>query len=235
MIGVDEAGRGPVFGPMVICALAAPDDRHMKDIGVRDSKDISPQRREKLAATLSDTYEYELVILKASEIDEYRERMTLNQLEVEAFSKVLFRLLKRIEDKVTVYADSADVNEKRFSRDIQASLSSLLPDGKRDGVKIIAAHKADSTYPVVGAASIVAKVTRDREVKEIEKTLSPKMGGLPLGSGYPSDVRTVAFLKQYIKKHHSLPPNIRHSWKTIKNLKRRYSSILEGGKTLFDF
>ncbi len=203
--GVDEAGRGPVFGPLVIAGVTIQDDSELKEIGVRDSKKLTPNRREILAKKIREIAEkYEIIIISASDIDDMRKVMTLNELEVSAFGKVIEKLRPDV-----CYVDSADVNQERFGADILAKLS-FTP-------KIISKHKADDTYPVVGAASIIAKTTRDENVRKIAQELEKKLN-LSLGSGYPADPITKNFLKTWIKTYGELPPHTRRSWETAQRL-----------------
>ena len=203
--GVDEAGRGPVIGPLVVAGVLFKDDSKLIDYNVKDSKKITPNRREVLANKIKEiAINYEILIISANDIDDMRKVMTLNEIEVNAFTKVIKKLKPEI-----CYVDSADVNEKRFGRDILANLTFKL--------EIISKHKADDIYPIVGAASILAKTKRDEEVKKIEQELGNKLD-LPLGSGYPADPITQKFLKQWIKKFGKLPPYTRHTWKTAQNI-----------------
>jgi len=203
--GVDEAGRGPVFGPLVIAGVTIQDDSELKEIGVRDSKKLTPNRREILAKKIREIAEkYEIIIISASDIDDMRKVMTLNELEVSAFSKIIEKLRPDV-----CYVDSADVNQERFGMDILSKLS-FKP-------KIISKHKADDIYPVVGAASIIAKTTRDENVRKIAQELEKKLN-LPLGSGYPADPVTKKFLKTWIRAYGELPPHTRRSWETAQRL-----------------
>ena len=203
--GVDEAGRGPVFGPLVIAGVTIQDDSELKEIGVRDSKKLTPNRREILAKKIREIAEkYEIIIISASDIDDMRKVMTLNELEVSAFSKIIEKLRPDV-----CYVDSADVNQERFGIDILSKLS-FKP-------KIISKHKADDIYPVVGAASIIAKTTRDENVRKIAQELEKKLN-LPLGSGYPADPITKKFLKTWIETYGELPPHTRRSWETAQRL-----------------
>jgi ribonuclease HII len=203
--GVDEAGRGPVIGPLVVAGVTLKDDSELIINGVRDSKKLSPNRREILARKIKDiAIKYEIVVIPAEDIDDMRKVITLNEIEVNAFVKVI----SKIEPKIC-YVDSADVNDKRFGNDILSQLS-FKPD-------IISKHKADDIYPIVGAASILAKTRRDEEVRKIEKVLIKKLG-LPLGSGYPADVITQKFLREWMNRFGDLPPYTRRSWKTAKNM-----------------
>jgi ribonuclease HII len=142
--------------------------------------------------------------MPADDIDDLRKTMTLNELEVFVYSKIIEKLHPDV-----CYVDAVDVKEERFGRDILSHLS-YKP-------RIISEHKADAKYPIVGAASILAKVTRDQQVKQIAKELEPKLN-LPLGSGYPSDPVTKKFLKAWVTQFGELPPYVRRSWETCQQL-----------------
>ena len=203
--GVDEAGRGPVLGPLVIAGILIEDDSKLINLNVKDSKQISPKKRIYLAQKIVQIVEkFEIIVIAARDIDDMRKVMTLNEIEVNAFSKIIKKLKPDF-----CYVDSADVNERRFGKDILTNLS-FKPE-------IISKHKADETYPVVSAASIIAKTKRDEEIKKISKELEYKLN-LPLGSGYPADPITQKFLRSWYDKFGKLPPHTRHSWKTVKNL-----------------
>ncbi len=197
--------RGPVIGPLVVAGVTLPSDKRLIELRVKDSKKVSPVRRVRLAEKIKImAINYELVVIPAKDIDDMRKVMTLNEIEVNAFSRVIKKLKPDI-----CYVDSADVNEERFKNDILSNLS-FKPE-------IISKHKADDIYPIVGAASILAKTRRDEEVEKIAKKLEMKLN-LPLGSGYPADPLTQKFLKAWYEKYGKLPSNIRKSWKTTQNL-----------------
>jgi ribonuclease HII len=203
--GADEAGRGPCFGPLVVAGVLVENDTELVRIGVNDSKQLTPKKREQLAPQITRLVtKYELIVLPAADIDDLRKTMTINQLEVFVFSKIIEKLKPDI-----CYVDAADVNEERFGIDILSHLS-FKP-------QMISRHKADETYPIVGAASILAKVTRDEHVQRIAQELEPKLN-LPLGSGYPADPVTKKFLETWVSRFESLPPYVRHSWETCKKL-----------------
>ena len=215
--GCDEAGRGPVFGPLVIAGALFEDDSELIKHKVRDSKKITPKRREYLAEIIKKiAVNYEILAISASDIDDMRKVMTLNEIEVNAFSKVIDKLRPDI-----CYVDAADVNEKRFGKNILSRLS-LKP-------KMISKHKADDTYPIVGAASILAKTARDGIVRKISADLEKKLN-LSLGSGYPADPITKKFLKTWVETYGELPPHVRHSWKTAQKLMKERKM-----KTLDDY
>lgn len=204
--GVDEAGRGPVIGPLVICGIRVDKDDLLRQLGVRDSKKLSRNQRESLSEKIEKVAEeIQIVEIAAEEIDAIREEMTLNQLEVKVFASVINRLKPSI-----AYVDSADVNEERFGKDILQEIE--LP------VDVISRHRADETYPVVSAASILAKIRRDQVVRRIGQEV-----GEPIGSGYPSDPITIRFLESWIERYDRLPPHTRKSWDTCSRLLRMKS------------
>ncbi|MBN1861520.1 MAG: ribonuclease HII [Candidatus Thermoplasmatota archaeon] len=205
--GTDESGRGPCFGPLVVAGILVKNDTELVRIGVADSKKLTPRRREQLAPMIQKiASKYELIVMPAADIDDLRRTMTLNELEVFVYSKIIERLKPDV-----CYVDAVDVKEERFGRDILAHLS-YKP-------QIISEHKADEKYPIVGAASILAKVTRDEHIRKIASELEPRLN-LPLGSGYPSDPVTKKFLQTWVAQFGSLPPHVRKSWETCQQLIR---------------
>lgn len=212
--GVDEAGRGPVMGPLVVCGVAVDSEDALKELKVRDSKKLSSKRREDLDRKIRKVARVHLEIITAEEIDTFREHQSLNVIEAVAFSRVIKALSPNI-----VYVDAADSNADNFRFEILKRIG--------QDIEVVSRHKADDIYPVVSAASIVAKVRRDAEVQRIEQEL-----GASMGSGYPSDPRTVWFLEKWIKEHGHLPPHIRKSWKTSQNLLKNHGP---GAVTLDDF
>jgi ribonuclease HII len=193
LCGCDEAGRGPVIGPMVI-AVVCGDPNKIKKIGVKDSKALSESTRESMFDLIMNSADLvDFVVVTEKEIDESTYKNELNLLEARVISKLI-----RADNEYVI--DCPDVNEERFER--------LMKD-LSGNQKIIAKHKADVDYPLVSAASIIAKVTRERELSKIKEEIGE------FGSGYPSDARTVLFLKEYFKKNKKLPAHVRRSWKTV--------------------
>ncbi len=214
LAGIDEAGRGPVIGPMVIAAVVVDEDRVPKlaELGVRDSKRLTPKRRERLFDEIIKLVDdYKLIELWPDEIDS--RGGTLNEFEVENFIKALNSLKVRPD---VVYIDAADVKEERFGEDIRRGLSF--------NAEIIAEHRADDKFVPVSAASILAKVTRDRAIERLKE----KYG--EIGSGYPSDPRTRAFLEAYYREHGEFPPIVRRSWKTLKKIEEKLRTEAEPGE-----
>lgn len=210
--GVDEAGRGSVIGPLVIAgvSLEEKDLPKLVDIGVKDSKLLSPQKRETLAMYIRKlALNCHVVFLSPVEIDrvvETGKRLhRLNRFEAQAMARVITILKPEV-----VYVDASDVLADRFGEHIAENLDFKL--------KIVSEHKADITYPIVSAASIIAKVERDRAISHLQK----KHGNM--GCGYPSDSSTIKFLGDWIKKFGSYPDFVRKSWKTSKRVKRESDS-----------
>ena len=162
IIGIDEAGRGCIIGPMVICAAAINpmDEYRLKEIGVRDSKKLSPNQREALYGKVGRLCKYTTVKIPAEEINELMDRHNLNEIEAIKIAQAIDQL--GIVG-ATVFVDSPDNVPSKFARRIEKYLKTR--------VKIVSANKADDTYVIVGAASIIAKVTRDREIEKIKKAV----------------------------------------------------------------
>lgn len=210
--GIDEAGRGPVFGPLVVAGVSGVDQETFRTLGVRDSKALSERQRRDLSAEIHRVaWKVETIAISADDIDQRRRDETLNEIEVSAFAYLARRI-----GAAEVFVDAADVDESRFAREIFRHL------GVQEGVeKVVAEHKADSRYPVVSAASIIAKVRRDQEVVRMALPLEKKLG-LPLGSGYPHDSTTIRFLETYLDRFGTLPAGTRRSWDTARAIEARY-------------
>ncbi len=198
--GVDEAGRGPVIGPIVVAGLMVDDDTPLKQLGVKDSKKLTPSRRLELVDQVKSLGKWEVLTVSAEDIDTLRQSMTMNVMESKLFATVIEKLGPNV-----AFLDAADTNEELFGRYVAKELAS--------DVKIISRHGADDVYPVVSGASIIAKTTRDAEVERIQDEL-----GTEIGSGYPSDSRTINFLKEWYSEHKEMPPHTRKSWKTVNRI-----------------
>ena len=201
--GVDEAGRGPVIGPLVVAgvAITPEEERELVKMGAKDSKRLTPGRRESLSAKIMERWPFKIIVVPAEDIDLLRQEMTLNMLEARIFAGAI----DSFDGLSHAYVDAADTNADAFADAITSSLKRV--------VKITSRHKADDLYPVVSAASIVAKVERDRLVKDISLELKRD-----IGSGYPSDQKTIRFIEEWVSAHGKLPPHTRHSWKTASRL-----------------
>lgn len=201
--GIDEAGKGPAVGPMVAAAVAVPDPSILPD-GIDDSKRLSPERREDLAATLraDDRVAVGIAAVDPDEIDDPATDM--NALTVGAHAEAADAVL---DGEMRGYCDAADVDAARFARRVADRLSTT-------GVDLAAEHGADEARPIVAAASILAKVERDARID----ALAAEYG--PIGSGYPGDPTTREFLADYVADHGSLPDCARASWKTCEDVLR---------------
>lgn len=203
ILGIDEAGRGPVCGPLMICGYLVEESkiRQIKDLGTKDSKMLTPEKRENLAPKLKKLADdYFVIKITAKEIDALRDISNLNKIEI-ARMKELIRLFK--PDKVVI--DSPEVNTKKFGEKIR--------NGIRFDFDLIAENFADKRYPEVSAASILAKVERDKAIAKLHK----KYGFF--GSGYSHDERTIEFLKEWFKKNKGFPDFVRKSWMTALLIK----------------
>lgn len=198
--GVDEAGKGPVLGPMVAaCVVADPD---ALPEGIDDSKKLSEEHRETLAKELraDGSVRVGVARIPTDRIDDPATDM--NTLTVAAHAEAISRGISGADGGLAGVADGADTNADRFARRVTESVDA--------SIEITAEHGADEAYPLVGAASVIAKVQRDRTVA----ALCEEYGDV--GSGYPNDPTTRAFLTDYVGEHGRLPDCARASWKTAK-------------------
>jgi len=198
--GIDDAGRGSMLGPLVIAGISIDKKniRKLSALGVKDSKKLTPKKREELyVKIISLVDDYFVTKISPKSIDTSVEKHGLNHLEAKFMAKVITKL-----NPDTSYVDSCDVNPKRFGKEI-----SKLSNNKQ----IRSYHHADSRFVVVSAASILAKVTRDRTIARLRKNYD-------LGSGYPSDTKTIDFVSQYYKKQKIMPIFVRKSWKPTKKI-----------------
>ncbi len=215
ILGIDEAGRGPVLGPLVIAGVMVKEKDEFKllRLKVKDSKLLTKKRREYLFDKIKAISEYKIITIDPYEIDDAvdgNNSLNLNWLEAGKSAEIINELKPEV-----VYLDCPSTNINAYANYVKK----LLEDNE---IKIISEHKADLRYPVVSAASILAKVTRDREIKKIEKTIKKKTG-----SGYPSDPLTQEFLKNNYDKNQEI---IRKSWASYKDIVKK-----KGQKKLGEF
>ncbi|MBS7656771.1 MAG: ribonuclease HII [Candidatus Bathyarchaeia archaeon] len=204
--GVDDAGRGSIIGPLVIAGVLVNQNEihELVNLGVKDSKLLSPIKRIKLATEIVKLVkDHYIVKLSPSEIDVVVENGSklhrLNRLEAHAMAEVITNLKPDV-----AYVDASDVLPERYAEHIAEKVPFK--------VKIISEHKADRTYPVVSAASIIAKVERDKAIAELNKIFGN------IGSGYCSDPKTISFLKNWVKTYGFYPEHVRRSWITAKKI-----------------
>ena len=180
----------------LIAAVGVSSENVFAEVEVADSKLLSPKVRERLYSTIRKRFHVATVRIDAHEIDEIRVGMTMNACVARAHAQAIDKLSPAI-----AYVDACDVNAFRYADMVKSHLEKRC--------EIVSEHNADQTFKVVSAASIVAKVTRDRAIT----ALSKKYG--EIGSGYPSDPVTIAFLSAYIDEYKCPPPIARKSWKTV--------------------
>ncbi len=198
--GVDDAGRGSMIGPMVIAGISIEKKNipKLRKLGVRDSKKLSPKKRELLYKQIVKLVDdYHVIRIPPRTIDKYVFKHNLNHLEAKKMAEVISNLNPDLS-----YVDSCDVNAARFGREI-SDLSNKS--------KVKSYHYADSRFVVVSAASIIAKVSRDRSIMRLNKTSN-------LGSGYPSDKKSVNYVKKIVSSKKPLPTSVRKSWKPVQKI-----------------
>lgn len=197
--GVDEAGKGPVLGPMVAACVVA--DSAILPDGIDDSKKLSVTRRETFAERLRNDSDIQIGVTRVSteRIDDPTTDM--NTLTVAAHAAALGQVVR---DGLSGVVDACDTNADRFSRRVTNRVETAI--------EVCAEHAADETYPLVGAASIIAKVERDASIDALRDEYGD------VGSGYPSDPTTRAFLSEYVSENGRLPDCARASWKTSRDV-----------------
>jgi ribonuclease HII len=202
--GVDEAGRGSVLGPLVIAGVSIKrkDLSSLRRIGVRDSKLLTVKARHTLFSRIIDLAEHICVYESdCYEVDHYVYSNMLNKLEARAMATVIDNIFA-----MRVYVDACDVNPLRYKECIECELGSIPRP------RILSLHHADGASTAVSAASIVAKVIRDEEIRKIRSQHSE------IGSGYPSDRKTMKFIAKWVANHDCAPHFARKSWKPLRAL-----------------
>jgi ribonuclease HII len=216
IIGIDDAGRGPVIGPMILCGVmidSLNDEEKLNELGVKDSKLLFPKKRAKIAKSIKDSYKYHVEVVSPKEIDDFP---NLNNLEAIKCGIIINKFLDKLNEKVKVIVDCPSVNTKAWGEYLFDTIV------KKEFVELVCEHKADFNHLIVGGASIVAKETREEELQKLKKELD-----VDFGSGYPSDPVTKDFLVKYFgeKKYDEI---IRKSWSTYKRVAEKF-----GQKKLF--
>ena len=214
--GIDEAGRGPVIGPLVMAGvlIKEKDESKLSDIGVKDSKLLTKQQRNALYdKIIKIVKKYKIIITEPEEIDKAvkgENNLNLNWLEADKSAEIINDLNP---EKAIIDCPSNNISKYK---------NYLFKKIKIKDLNLILEHKADINYPVVAAASIIAKVTRDNEIEKIKKKIK-----VDFGSGYPADPVTREFLE---KNHHKYQKIFRKSWYSYSVLENKKKQ-----KKLFDF
>ena len=212
--GIDEAGRGPVLGPLVIAivVLNPQEAEQLQNSGVTDSKKLSEKKRTELVPhILAHSTHADTQIIDAHNIDTYLSSGTnLNMVEAIHSAKLCDSIPQAVQAHTRLMIDLPSKNKAQYLGAITKHSSCITKLARVD-----AEFKADVNHIAVSAASILAKVTRDTIIKELAEKI-----GLPLGSGYPSDPLTKAFIEKYATTY---PHICRQSWESIKRLHRTNS------------
>jgi ribonuclease HII len=198
--GVDEAGRGSIVGPLVVAGIGIRESKIalLYEMGIKDSKALNPKARARLFGEIMKVIDSVCIHkIDPIEVDGSVSLRGLNRLE----AKVMARVINTIRAD-EVYVDCCDVNPQRYREYLECHLTC--------NPKLHSMHHADAINMVVSAASIIAKITRDEEIQHIRT----KYGCI--GSGYPSDERTMRFIRNWVAKNGSAPEFTRKSWKPLR-------------------
>jgi ribonuclease HII len=207
VLGIDDAGRGPVIGPMVLAGCLIDDkvEKELKKLGVKDSKQLTQKRREFLAEKIKEVAEtFEIALAYPEEIDgKNKDGTNLNALEAEKMAEVINKINKGY-GKIKVIVDCPSVNIEKWKDFLKTKIDNL------SNLEIVCEHKADINYVAVSAASILAKCVREIEMGKLKEKY-----GNEIGSGYCSDPTTKNFLKQNLQTHEN-EGIFRKTWSTWK-------------------
>ncbi len=215
-LGIDDAGRGPVIGPMVLAGVLIDEEKEKEliKLGVKDSKELTPLRREFLATKIKDIAEtFEIVIVTPNEIDGVSDinpnasRIKLNELEAHACADIINTINKGFK-QIKVYIDCPSVGIKSWEDYLKTKIENL------SNLEVHSEHKADKNHVCVSAASIIAKSTREKEMDKLKEKYGPE-----IGSGYCSDPLTIKFLEKYSEKyeHDGIFRKTWSTWKVVIN------------------
>ena len=210
LLGIDDAGRGPVIGPMILagCIIDEATEKEFRSLGVRDSKQITPLRREFLAKEIKKkSKSYKVISISPEKIDTSSEKgLKLNELEAIACAEIINYLNHGFseKEKIKVVIDCPSTSINKWTDFLKSHIDNL------SNLEISCEHKADRNHISVSAASILAKSKREEEVEKLKKEF-----GEDMGSGYPSDPKTKKFLAKN-KDNKRTSKIFRKSWKTWK-------------------
>lgn len=193
ILGIDDAGRGPVIGPMVLagCLLTPEAEKQLKKQGVKDSKELTQKRREFLSEKIKEVAEtFEITISHPNEIDfSLNNGTNLNFLEAKKSAEIINKINKGFK-KIKVIIDCPSVSIEKWKDILKQKIENL------SNLEIVCEHKADKNHVSVSAASILAKCIREKEMDKLKEVY-----GTAIGSGYCSDPATMKFLEKHAIKH----------------------------------
>lgn len=203
--GIDEAGRGALIGPMVIAGVVMDSkfEKILRTLGVKDSKKLTPKRRAELAPRIEELCKSVIVLrVPACKIDSYRaKKINLDIIEAMKMAEII-----DVSGANKVFVDSLEATPEKFKRRIEEHMTT-------DGIEMVVENYSDETYPVVSAASVIAKVERDKAIDDIKRKVN-----FDFGVGYSHDKRTINFVKKLLEEKKQLPPYVRQSWVTVQVL-----------------
>ena len=200
--GVDEAGRGSIIGPLVVAGVCIrkTEVEQLSEIGVKDSKILTPKvRAQVFSEIMKIAHSVCIRKINPAVVDDSVSIRGLNKLE----AKVMAAIINNI-DADEVFVDCCDVNQERYGHYIEKHL--------KCSPKLHSMHHADAINVVVSAASIIAKITRDREIQNIRNRYRS------IGSGYPADDRTMRFIRRWVERKGTAPDFARKSWRPLRLL-----------------
>ncbi|BAS26945.1 ribonuclease HII [Limnochorda pilosa] len=199
-LGLDEAGRGSVIGPMAVAAVWVPAGRaeELAALGARDSKQVPREQRAAVLARIEAVAFHSRVVLVPPE---RIQDDTLTRLELEAFAALIG---ERPADRIFLDVPAPPRGIARFLEALEHRVGRPLP--------LVGENRADQTYPIVGAASILAKVTRDRELDALREAYGD------VGWGYPGEPRVKRFLEEWYRREGCFPPVVRSRWSTAREI-----------------
>jgi ribonuclease H2 subunit A len=224
VIGVDEAGRGPVLGSLVYCAAFWPASMNdeISALGFDDSKQLKEGEREKLFNRIKahDSIGWVIAELTAEVISKQMLKATPQSLNALSYEAVVWML-----EKIRDYPNNPPIIDKLFIDTVgdpdtyKWALQRGLGPSSNDWDFTIE-KKADANYRVTSAASIIAKQTRDMQIATW-KWREPNCAAANLtkefGSGYPSDPQCVSWMKgDAFHPVFGYPSLVRFSWGTAK-------------------
>lgn len=210
ILGIDDAGRGPVIGPMVLAGCLMREELGVawKQLGVKDSKQVPKLKREELAKRITkEAKAFHITITPPSEIDaRLKAGMNLNRLEALKAAEIINAINspEQRKERIRVIIDCPSPNTKAWKRVVESYVE------HKQNLDILCEHKADINHIACSAGSLLAKTTRDAEIEGIKKLL-----GVDIGSGYASDPLTIKFLAENIQKFRN-KGIFRESWQTFK-------------------
>lgn len=227
ILGIDDAGRGPVIGPMILagCLINEDLEKEFKKLKVRDSKIVPAEKREELAGIIRRrAINYEISAVSPQEIDEkLGKKFNLNKIEAVYIADIINKMNKG-KGHIFVIVDCPSNNIMSWRNYLLTHIAN------KENLSVLCAHKADRDYVAVSAASILAKSAREKEVRKVKQILKKEFNiNEDFGSGYPADPMTDAFLKKYfnILKGKGI---FRESWATWKNQNAKTEQ-----KNIFEF